>query len=109
MPLHNLKISRRVQPASSSPRSGTRRPVAEISMALDKLQAETGIYIPIHADGASGAFLARFMPPDLLWDLRLPRVKSINASGQSLAWRRSALAGPCGARSMISPKNRPSM
>jgi glutamate decarboxylase len=56
-------------------------PVHEISMALDKLQAETGLDIPIHVDGASGAFLAPFMQPDLLWDFRLPRVKSINASG----------------------------
>ena len=56
-------------------------PVHEISLALDKLQAETGLDIPIHVDGASGAFLAPFMQPDLLWDFRLPRVKSINASG----------------------------
>jgi glutamate decarboxylase len=56
-------------------------PVHEISMALDKLHAETGLDIPIHVDGASGAFLAPFVQPDLLWDFRLPRVKSINASG----------------------------
>jgi glutamate decarboxylase len=56
-------------------------PVHQISLALDKLQAETGLDIPIHVDGASGAFLAPFMQPDLLWDFRLPRVKSINASG----------------------------
>jgi glutamate decarboxylase len=56
-------------------------PVDEISLALDTLQAETGLDIPIHVDGASGAFLAPFTQPDLLWDFRLPRVKSINASG----------------------------
>jgi glutamate decarboxylase len=56
-------------------------PVHEISLALDKLQADTGLNIPIHVDGASGAFLAPFVNPDLLWDFRLPRVKSINASG----------------------------
>ncbi len=56
-------------------------PVHEISMALDKLQAETGLDIPVHVDGASGAFLAPFLQPDLLWDFRLPRVRSINASG----------------------------
>ena len=56
-------------------------PVHEISMALNKLQAESGLDIPIHVDGASGAFLAPFLQPDLLWDFRLPRVKSINASG----------------------------
>ena len=56
-------------------------PVHAISLALDKLQADTGLDIPIHVDGASGAFLAPFTQPDLLWDFRLPRVKSINASG----------------------------
>jgi glutamate decarboxylase len=56
-------------------------PVHEISVALDKLQAETGLNIPVHVDGASGAFLAPFLQPELLWDFRLPRVKSINASG----------------------------
>jgi glutamate decarboxylase len=56
-------------------------PVHEISLALDKLCAETGLDIPIHVDGASGAFLAPFLQPDLLWDFRLARVKSINASG----------------------------
>ena len=56
-------------------------PVHAISLALDKLCADTGLDIPIHVDGASGAFLAPFIEPDLLWDFRLPRVKSINASG----------------------------
>jgi glutamate decarboxylase len=56
-------------------------PVHEISLVLDKLEAETGLHVPIHVDGASGAFLAPFLQPDLLWDFRLPRVKSINASG----------------------------
>jgi glutamate decarboxylase len=44
-------------------------------------RSRTGLHIPIHVDGASGAFLAPFTHPDLLWDFRLPRVKSINASG----------------------------
>src|ERR1700744_329911 len=56
-------------------------PVHEISAALDKLETETDLDIPIHVDGASGGFLAPFMQPELLWDFRLPRVKSINASG----------------------------
>jgi glutamate decarboxylase len=56
-------------------------PVKEVSEALDKLQEETGLDIPIHVDGASGGFLAPFVFPDLEWDFRLPRVKSINASG----------------------------
>ncbi|MCX5495723.1 glutamate decarboxylase [Kaistia dalseonensis] len=56
-------------------------PVKAVSDALDKLQAETGLDIPIHVDGASGGFLAPFCAPDVAWDFRLHRVKSINASG----------------------------
>jgi glutamate decarboxylase len=56
-------------------------PVREVANALDRLQKETGLDIPMHVDGASGGFLAPFMDSDLEWDFRLPRVKSINASG----------------------------
>lgn len=42
---------------------------------------ETGIDIPVHVDAASGGFLAPFVEPELKWDFRLPRVKSINSSG----------------------------
>ena len=56
-------------------------PVKAVSDALDKLQEDTGLDIPIHVDGASGGFLAPFCAPDLEWDFRLPRVKSINTSG----------------------------
>jgi glutamate decarboxylase len=56
-------------------------PVKAVSDALDELQARTGLDVPIHVDGASGGFLAPFVDPDLEWDFRLPRVKSINTSG----------------------------
>lgn len=56
-------------------------PVREVADALDRLQRDTGLDIPIHVDGASGGFLAPFVDPGLEWDFRLPRVKSINASG----------------------------
>jgi glutamate decarboxylase len=55
--------------------------VAALSAALDRLQETTGLDIPIHVDGASGAFVAPFLQPELLWDFQLPRVKSINTSG----------------------------
>lgn len=55
--------------------------VKEINDALDKLQKDTGLDIPIHVDGASGAFIAPFIQQDIVWDFRLPRVKSINSSG----------------------------
>ena len=60
---------------------GSYEPIAEIAAALDALQAETGLDIPLHVDGASGAFVAPFIDPDLVWDFRIPRVQSINASG----------------------------
>ena len=56
-------------------------PVKAIHDALDKLQQETGLDIPMHVDGASGGFLAPFCAPEIEWDFRLPRVKSINSSG----------------------------
>jgi glutamate decarboxylase len=61
--------------------TGQYEPVREVANVLDKFQADTGIDIPIHVDGASGGFLAPFCAPDLEWDFRLPRVRSINASG----------------------------
>ena len=56
-------------------------PVKAVADALDKLQEETGLDIPMHVDGASGGFLAPFCAPDLEWDFSIPRVKSINTSG----------------------------
>ncbi len=55
--------------------------MAAIADALDDLQRKTGFDIPIHVDGASGGFIAPFIQPALVWDFRLPRVKSINTSG----------------------------
>jgi len=60
---------------------GSYEPVADISAHLDRLQADTGLDIDIHVDGASGGFVAPFLQPDVVWDFRLPRVASINASG----------------------------
>jgi len=56
-------------------------PVAQIAQALDTLAAQSGLDVPIHVDGASGGFIAPFVEPELVWDFRIPRVKSINASG----------------------------
>ena len=60
---------------------GSYEPIEAIQQGLDQLQQRTGLDIPIHVDGASGAFVAPFNTPDLRWDFRLPRVKSINTSG----------------------------
>ena len=61
--------------------TGQYEPVKELAAALDAYEAETGIDIPIHVDGASGAFVAPFLQPDLEWDFRVDRVHSINTSG----------------------------
>jgi len=61
--------------------TGQYEPVKAVSEALDRLQAEKGLDVPIHVDAASGGFLAPFCDPELVWDFRLPRVKSVNASG----------------------------
>lgn len=56
-------------------------PVAEVAAALDVLAITKGIDVPMHVDAASGGFTAPFVEPGLVWDFRLPRVRSINASG----------------------------
>jgi glutamate decarboxylase len=56
-------------------------PVRQICAELDAIQADQGLDIPVHVDAASGGFVAPFLHPDLVWDFRLPRVASINASG----------------------------
>ena len=61
--------------------TGLYDPVAAISLALDELETNTGLNIPIHVDAASGGFIAPFLQPNIMWDFQLPRVKSINASG----------------------------
>ena len=60
---------------------GSYEPIADIAAALDDLQERTGLDVPIHADGASGALVAPFIDADLEWDFRIDRVASINVSG----------------------------
>jgi glutamate decarboxylase len=60
---------------------GSYEPVNEIAAALDKLERDTGLYVPVHVDAASGGFVAPALQPDLEWDFRIDRVQSINASG----------------------------
>ena len=54
-------------------------PVAEV--AKRGPLGATSLDIPMHVDAASGGFTAPFVEPDLTWDFRIPRVRSINASG----------------------------
>ena len=60
---------------------GEADPIEEINDLLVRIKAEKGWDIPLHVDGASGAFIAPFAEPDLRWDFRLEQVASINVSG----------------------------
>jgi glutamate decarboxylase len=70
-----------VVPVLGSTFDGSYEPVQEVCAALDGYQAKIGVDIPVHVDAASGGFVAPFIQPDLVWDFRLERVASINASG----------------------------
>lgn len=70
-----------VVPTLGQTYTGLYEPVKPLADALDKLQTEKGLDIDIHVDGASGGFLAPFCAPEMVWDFRLPRVKSISTSG----------------------------
>jgi glutamate decarboxylase len=48
---------------------------------LVELKERKGLDVPLHIDGASGAFVWPFLYPDSEWDFRLEQVRSINASG----------------------------
>lgn len=61
--------------------TGTFENVEKVSDLLDDIQQRKGLDIPIHVDGASGAFIAPFVYPELKWDFRIKRVLSINTSG----------------------------
>lgn len=64
----------------SSAVTGEPDPVAELSTLLDELEARHGWDIPLHVDAAGGAFILPFTEPELVWDFRLPRVKTISVS-----------------------------
>jgi glutamate decarboxylase len=55
--------------------------IVGINDLLVRLEAEKGLDVPLHNDGASGGFVWPFLYPDSRWDFRLERVRSINVSG----------------------------
>jgi glutamate decarboxylase len=55
--------------------------VVGINDLLMELLDKQGLDVPLHIDGASGAFVWPFLYPHSEWDFRLERVRSINASG----------------------------
>ncbi|CDR40025.1 CYFA0S04e01970g1_1 [Cyberlindnera fabianii] len=81
--------------------TGSFENVLEVNNILDKIHNTKGYDVSIHVDGASGAFIAPFLYPELVWDFRVPRVVSINTSGHKFGltsaglgwvlWRDSSL------------------
>src|ERR1019366_8462037 len=63
--------------------TGEYEPIAALDAALTALCEKNGgdWDVPLHVDAASGGFVAPFLTPELLWDFRLPRGRSINVSG----------------------------
>jgi glutamate decarboxylase len=61
--------------------TGHRDDIVGINDLLVSLRDDKGIDVPLHIDGASGAFTWPFLYPDSPWDFRLEQVRSINASG----------------------------
>jgi glutamate decarboxylase len=55
--------------------------VIGINDLLVGLKNDRGLDVPLHVDGASGAFVWPFLYPESEWDFRLEQVRSINASG----------------------------
>ena len=53
--------------------------VAGINELLIELKDRQGLDVPLHIDGASGAFVWPFLYPHSEWDFRLEQVRSINA------------------------------
>ena len=52
--------------------------VEEVAKLLDEYEKETGIDVPIHVDGASGALFCPFVTPSVKFGFQISRVKSIN-------------------------------
>jgi glutamate decarboxylase len=54
--------------------------LSSLDALLTRVESERGWRIPLHIDAASGGFLIPFSQPELEWDFRLARVRSINVS-----------------------------
>ncbi len=61
--------------------TGEFEPIQAVHDRVVELNSENGWDMAVHVDAASGGFVAPFTQPDLVWDFRLPQVKSINVSG----------------------------
>ena len=55
--------------------------IVGINQLLLDIKKERSLDVPLHVDGASGAFVWPFLYPDSTWDFQLEQVRSINVSG----------------------------
>jgi glutamate decarboxylase len=55
--------------------------IVGINKLLLDVKEKQGLDVPLHVDGASGAFVWPFLYPESEWDFRLEQVQSVNASG----------------------------
>ena len=55
--------------------------IVGINALLLDVKSRRGLDIPLHVDGASGAFVWPFLYPESTWDFQLEQVRSINVSG----------------------------
>jgi glutamate decarboxylase len=55
--------------------------ITGINRLLLDVKERRDLDIPMHIDGASGAFVWPFLYPDSMWDFQLEQVRSINVSG----------------------------
>ena len=61
--------------------TGEFEPIGELAAALDDVQERTGLRRPAPRRRRQRGLRRPLHPTELAWDFRLPRVKSINASG----------------------------
>jgi glutamate decarboxylase len=61
--------------------TGHKDDIVGINQLLLDTKADKGLDIPMHVDGASGAFVWPFLYPHSMWDFQLEQVRSINVSG----------------------------
>ena len=66
--------------------------VERMDEVLTEYENKTGIHVPIHVDGASGGFVAPFAHPHTKFAFNIPRVCSINTSGQYACFPNDCLA-----------------
>ena len=83
--------------------TGAYEPVEELSKALDELQADTGLDIDIHVDGASGGFLARSARPGSSSTSGCPGSSRSAPRGTSSGWLRWVSAGSSSGTAASSP------